>query len=369
LGGKSEQTTTQSSTTNPWEPAQGALKGILGQLNSYVPQAGATGLQGNAIDQINANNARFSSYAPSISGITNELLAGGGANNQAGAINQNYLDYRNATQPLASNTDYNPYNTPGFKDAISTLTSDITNGVNGSFAAAGRDFSGSNSQALGRGLTQGLAPTIAAQYNQNVQNQQGAAGNLYGAGNTNAGLLSGLQQQSLANKGAGISSIGAGLDASNASANSTIAAEAQRLGIPLQNLGLLAQIGVPIAGLGGQSTGTSNTQNQMSGVQQFMGIANGLTGLFGGGGSGGGGSLAGMAKFFSDRRLKEDVELVGTLFDGTPVYRYRYIGHPAFQIGLMAQDIEKVTPEAVEEINGFKAVDYKLATDKAVEAA
>jgi hypothetical protein len=107
----------------------------------------------------------------------------------------------------------------------------------------------------------------------------------------------------------------------------------------------------------------------MSGAQQFGMIANGLTGLFGGGGQGGGGSIAGMAKFFSDRRLKEDVEQVGTLFDGTPVYRYRYIGQPAFQIGLMAQDVERETPEAVEEINGFKAVDYKLATDKAVEAA
>jgi hypothetical protein len=280
MGGKSEQTQTQSSTTNPWEPAQGALKGILGQLNSYVPQAGATGLQGNAIDQINANNARFSSYAPSITGITNELLAGGGAMNQAGAINQNYLDYQKATQPLASNTNYDPMQTPGIGDQLAALKDDISQSVNGQFAAAGRDFSGYNQKALGRGISAGLAPVLTSQYNQNVQNQQGAAGNLYNAGNTNAGLLSGLQQQSLANKGAGISSIGAGLDASNAAANSTLAAEAQRLNIPLQNLGLLAQIGVPIAGLGGQSTGTSNTQNQMSGVQQFMGIANGVGGLF-----------------------------------------------------------------------------------------
>jgi hypothetical protein len=64
--------------------------------------------------------------------------------------------------------DYNPYNTPGFSDAINTMTSDITNQVNGSFAGAGRDFSGANQMALGRGLTSGLAPTIAAQYNQNV---------------------------------------------------------------------------------------------------------------------------------------------------------------------------------------------------------
>jgi hypothetical protein len=33
----------------------------------------------------------------------------------------------------------------------------------------------------------------------------------------------------------------------------------------------------------------------------------------------------------------------------------------------MAQDIEKEIPEAVGEINGFKTVNYKIATERAVE--
>jgi hypothetical protein len=53
--------------------------------------------------------------------------------------------------------------------------------------------------------------------------------------------------------------------------------------IPAQNLGLLAQIGIPIAGLGSQSTGTNNTTNNMSGAQQFATIAGGVGSLFGGG--------------------------------------------------------------------------------------
>jgi hypothetical protein len=226
------------------------------------------------------------------------MLNGGGALNQAGAINQNYLDYQKATQPLASNTNYNPYDTPGFKDAISTLTSDITNGVNGKFAAAGRDFSGGNSQALGRGITQGIAPTIAAQYNQNVQNQQGAAGNLYQAGNTTAGAQTGLQSLFNANRGTGVGSVGTGLDAMNEGAKSNLAAEAQRLNIPLQNLGLLAQIGVPIAGLGSQSSGTSTTQNQMSGVDQFAKIMSGIGSSYTGpNGQSGGSGVMGLLNF------------------------------------------------------------------------
>jgi hypothetical protein len=279
LGGKSTSSTSQQSQTNPWEPAQGALTGIIGQLNNYLPQTGLTGTQNSALNQIEQNNGMFSGFAPQVQSYTGELLNGGGALNQAGNVNQNYLDYQKATQPLASNTNYNPYDTPGFKNAIDTMVSDITNNTNGQFAAAGRDFSGANSQALGRGIAQGVAPTIAAQYNQNVQNQQGAAGNLYNAGNTNAGILSGLQQQYLANKGAGVGAIDSGRDAVNSSAASTLQAEAQRLGIPLQNLGLLANIGIPIAGLGSQSSGTSNTTNQMSGAQQFATIMNGIGSL------------------------------------------------------------------------------------------
>jgi hypothetical protein len=121
---------------------------------------------------------------------------------------------------------------------------------------------------------------------QNIQNQQGAAGNLYNAGNMNAGLLSGLQQQYLQNQGAGVGAAGAANDANNAGANATLAAEAARRGIPVQALGLLAQIGIPIAGLGGQSTGTSSGTNQMSGAQQFGQIAGGISGILGNFGTG-----------------------------------------------------------------------------------
>ena len=269
------------------------MTGILGQLNSYLPQTGMTGTQSNALNTIEQNNATAGQYNPAIQSYTTSMLNGGGALNQAGAVNQNYLDYQKATQPLASNTNYNPYDTPGFKDALNTTVADITNSTNGQFAAAGRDFSGMNSQTLGRGIMQGVAPTIAAQYNQNVQNQQGAAGNLYNAGNTNAGIQSGLQQLYNTNRGTGVSSVGAGLDAMNAGSTSTLAAEAQRLGIPLQNLGMLAQIGIPIAGLGSQNSGTSTGTQQMSGAQQFATILGGIGSLmpkgpvsFGGGGAG-----------------------------------------------------------------------------------
>lgn len=284
MGGKSSQTTTQNSTTAPWEAAQPALQGILSQLQGNLGNTGVTGAESGALTTLvnNANKAG-SAYGPQIDAFAKSLLAGGGATDQAGNVNQNYQDYRASTQPLASNTNYDPYSTPGFRNAIDTTVADITNATNSRFAAAGRDMSGANSMALGRGIMQGVAPTIAAQYNQNIQNQQGAAGNLYNAGNTNAGILSGLQQQRLANQGQGIGAAGAATDMANSGANATLAAEAARRGIPVQALGLLAQIGIPIAALGSQSQGTSNTEKQASPLEQILGFSSAFKNFFPGG--------------------------------------------------------------------------------------
>ncbi|PDT55761.1 hypothetical protein CO678_41985 [Bradyrhizobium diazoefficiens] len=279
MGGKSTSSTSQQSQTAPWEAAQPMLQGILGQINGLLPSTGLNTAQSGAINQLTQNGQAGNPYAPQVGNVASTLLNGGGATNQAGAVNQAYQQYYNATNPLASNTNYNPYDTPGFKQALDTMIADTTNSVNGSFAAAGRDFSGMNSQTLGRGIAQGVAPTIAAQYNQNVQNQQGAAGNLYNAGNTTAGLQTGLTQQDLANRTQGVATANDALTAQNWGPNQVLQAQQYLQSIPQANLAGLAQIGIPIAGLGSQSSGTSNTTNQMSGAQQFATILQGLGSL------------------------------------------------------------------------------------------
>lgn len=63
---------------------------------------------------------------------------------------------------------------------------------------------------------------------------------------------------------------------------------------------------------------------------------------------------------FSDRRLKTDIKKVGVTDSGLPVYTYKYKGDNVTHMGVMAQDVEEAFPEAVTEINGFKAVYYDL---------
>jgi hypothetical protein len=367
MGGESKSETTQQSQTQPWSPAQPFLNNVLTQLQGGLSNTGVTSAENGALNTIvqNANNST-TQFAPAIANYATNLLNGGNATAQSGNINDAYQAYLRATQPLASNTNYDPMQTPGIGDQIQALKDNITQGVNGSFAAAGRDFSGYNQKALASGLASGLAPVLTAQFNENRNAQQGAAKSIYDAGNTTAGLQAGLTQQDLVNRGQGVTAAGAATDAANTGANAALAAEAQRRGIPVQALGLLAQIGIPIAGLGSQNNGSSTTTNQMSGVQQFMGITSGLASLFGGGGAGGASTAGNMIKFISDRNAKEDIAEVGRLNDGTPVYRYRYKGQPGFQIGLMAQDVEQYAPEAVGMIGKYKAVDYKLATERSV---
>jgi hypothetical protein len=62
----------------------------------------------------------------------------------------------------------------------------------------------------------------------------------------------------------------------------------------------------------------------------------------------------------SDARLKRDIEQVGE-HNGLRLYRYRYLWSPQLFIGVMAQELLKVRPEAVHRgADGFLRVDYSL---------
>jgi hypothetical protein len=72
-----------------------------------------------------------------------------------------------------------------------------------------------------------------------------------------------------------------------------------------------------------------------------------------------GGQLLGYAA--SDINVKENISQVGMLDNGLPVYLFNYKGDNTPQIGLMAQDVEKVNKDAVTEIDGVKHVYYTKA--------
>jgi hypothetical protein len=69
-------------------------------------------------------------------------------------------------------------------------------------------------------------------------------------------------------------------------------------------------------------------------------------------------------------RAKENIQPVGKLDDGQKVYAYNYKGDPTPEIGLLAQEVEKVRPDAVATgPDGLKRVDYGAATAKRAKTA
>jgi hypothetical protein len=106
---------------------------------------------------------------------------------------------------------------------------------------------------------------------------------------------------------------------------------------------LLGQQGAARAGSRlGQGAAASNVLNlpaQMLGMQYGAGITNPTLG-------------------FSDQRLKKNVARLGTRSDGLGVYEFEYIWGGGRHIGLMAQEVVNIYPDAIGESGGYMTVDY-----------
>lgn len=219
--------------------------------------------------------------------------------------------------------------------------------INAAAAAGGTLNSGNQATALSN-YNQNLAGTTYNNYVSQLQPYLGAANSAAsGIANVDTGLGSGLNanQNTLANL-----NMGANVGIGNANASADLAN--QSLGLGLLGGGLSALTG----GLGGGLLG---------------GLGSAGAALTGGGVGTFNGNFGSAPNFslFSDERLKEDIEPVGELYDGTNVYRYRYKGDDTPRIGVMAQEIALDRPEAVHDIGGWLAVDYGAATDRAADLA
>lgn len=99
-------------------------------------------------------------------------------------------------------------------------------------------------------------------------------------------------------------------------------------------------------------------QNYANDVNSYNAKIGGLAGL-------GGTILGAVGKaaipMMSDRRTKTDAKVVGKLFNGLPVYEFRYKGDDKHQIGLMADEVAQIHPEAIENIGGIDHVHYDQA--------
>jgi hypothetical protein len=269
MGGtsKSTSTTNQTQQTNPYEPAQPQLDSLIGQLGQINPAL--TDMETGALNTLSANAQAGNPYAPAIGGLATDLLSGG--TDRTGMVNDAYSAYTSSLNPIARGDFVNPESNPQLQGYLSTIQDDVAKRVNGMFAGAGRDLSGANLNALGRGIAAGTAPVLYDAYNQARGQQLGAMDKLYGAGGTTSGLLSALDQQNFANRQAGVGVAQSALAANDAGAQRLLDIEAMKRNIPQGNIASLLSTLGPIAAQFGETQGqsTTNASQTMSPIQQI----------------------------------------------------------------------------------------------------
>ena len=316
--------TTTSSTSQPWAGSVPYLTNLLGMAtqNSQNPAAyypGQTyvsptqGQLGAWDTQLNYNDQVFGgANAPQFNQAT-------GALSQQLSGTPNYANLQGAesaaNQPLLD--QLNNQIIPGL-NSQATFLNNPTGGIktlNNVLPQVEQRMSQNN-----EALTWGANQQAQQAQNQGLQN----FGNIY-----SLGQQPGTTQSNFANFGA---------NAQQQALQDQMNRFNYYQGLPQQTAQQYGSIVTPAAGLG--QAGTSTTSNPQQGAQNLAALLTAISS-------------------FSDRRLKRDIEpLHAHTPGGIPLYRYRYLWDNDFEIGVMADEAEKIAPWAVGERAGFKTVNY-----------
>jgi hypothetical protein len=344
-------------------PTKGIANGIWDLLRAGRDNGGMNATQQQALQGMIAQAQQPSGLASGASNWLTGLLQGGSGLNQQQAGLAGQLTAGQVVNPAMAETariaqggdlGKNPYLNAQYQQGAQQLTDQFKNtvvpGLDNSFAASGRLGSGAYAQLRNqteKGLAQGLGDLATniygGAYNTDRANQMSALNQWQGLGQNAIGNqvsganLFGTGQQNL------FSAVGAAPGAQNLNydqLNRMYQAGTIQQQAPWQLYQNAAGI---IGGLpGSQNQTTQQRQNPVTGAINL-------------------GASAAGAFMASDVRLKADIVRVGATPLGIPVYRYRYVwDEPGTErLGVMAQEVLPVLPEAVAQLSsGYLAVDY-----------
>lgn len=313
------------------------LSGVLGGGSQSGSSSNQSSQSGFALLPQEIQDA-FKNYGSQV----NSQLTGGNLTNMFTPLGQ-----------TAGETQaYNSIN-QGFAPDQQQLTSDINMQMN---PYMGSVLDQIKKQAYGANSALNSATTAAGQYGGNrgalgandIANTQadtigGILGGQYNTSLQNAlTLLPQLREQSAS------AQLGAGANQRQL--------YAQQQQAPINGLGAIGGLLGALPQSGGS---VSNGSSQSSGSSSTGGTAGNLIS-----------TAASLYSLFSDKRLKKNIKHIGEE-NGFPLYEFTYRHDPKEQkyIGVMAQDVEKINPEAVSNRDGYKAVNYGMIGVNFREAA
>jgi hypothetical protein len=338
--------TSQSSQTNPYAPTIPLLANqasTIGGISTAVTpeqQAAQTKLLGEASGIPDLSS-------PETGAVTNSLTASTAP--MQGMLGDAVNNYMTNTNGIANNTDLNPYDTPGFSDALNHMTDTLGQGVSSMYAGSGRDPSGAGS--FGKSFANAVIPAessaIQSQYNQNVSNLENANAGQFSTANAGSTGMANEELQALTAQLGGINAAGALPGLLTAPGTTAYQAANTAYGTPWTNLSPALAATEGIAGMGGTSSGSGTTTQQTSALSNILGALSSAAGIAG-------------AVSKSDVSLKENVEPIGML-NGQKIHRYNFKKDPKNtpKIGVLAHEVQRTRPDAVYQDNdGTKSVDY-----------
>lgn len=299
-----------------------------------------------------------------LSPIFREIAAG-----QIAAQNEQLTQARDYYQYMQET--FRPVERGIVEDALAFSTESYRERMAGeAAAAAGRAFTNLQRSASRADAARGLNPNSPAaralRQQANVEMAASRSQQMTGA-RDRAEQLGYARQLDAAGLGRGLPGASAGayagsVGAGTAGVNTSMAAGNQYMA------GLGAGAGTMMSGYqtGMQGYGnivnsqTSIYNNAMNAQGEFLGSVMGL-----------GGQL-GAAYIGSDRRLKEDIKFLHEdMNSGLNVYEFSYVGEPNRRfIGVMADEVEEVFPEAVHYgEDGYASVDYAAIGMRMIEVS
>lgn len=329
-GGSGGGTTTTNTIQNadPWSGQQPYLKDVFSQAKSLYRQPGPSYFPSSTVQPMNPGqtNALDTLYGVGMSGGTPALTSA-----QGNLTATNEGQYLNAGNPYFS----------GMADRV---LGQVMPAINAPFAQSGRSDSGLASRAAAMGATDAIGSLAYQNY-----------------GDERARMMQASQYAPIVDQ----STIG-DVNAAYGAANQYQTQGQQQLNdlvnrwnfnemAPWQKLGMYNQM------VQGNYGGTTNTTQQTPYYSNPM--ANILGGVAGVAGIGSAiSNFLPLLSAISDRRMKRDIVRIGTHENGLPIYSFRYLDSDGVNIGFMADEVEKVHPEAVfERADGYKMVNYALA--------
>lgn len=265
---KQTQTSERESTTrrNPYAPSEPLLRDILGQAQGMLGQTGLTGQESGAISGLAGTGQAAAGFTPQVQGLLGNMISGQDPAGQAAST------VSGALTPVVQGDRLDLSGNPYVQDIVGQAQDAARNQVTSRFAAGGRSFSPSESQALGQGITDATTSALFDQYNTEAGRQMQAAG-----------LLNQTGQGALQSRLQGVGLLPQLTSLEQQPFRSQLEAASLERGIPQQQLGLLSDLVVPVAsGFGATEetgTGTSTTTQTQSSNPVQTAVGAGIAGL------------------------------------------------------------------------------------------